>query len=96
VVAPVRGQWAHARRMRNPAWIAPLAALDSRSFKVRKTWVTVVGVVLALLGLLWFLQGVGVIGGSFMSGEAVWAVIGLVLLALGGRLLLEALRGNRS
>ena len=44
MVAPVRGQWAHARRMRNPAWIVPLAALDSRSFKVRKTWVTVVGV----------------------------------------------------
>ena len=82
--------------MRSHAWIAPLAALESRSLKVRKSWVTVVGVVLALLGLLWFLQGVGVIGGSFMSGEAVWAVIGLVLLVLGGRLLLEALRGNRS
>jgi hypothetical protein len=58
--------------------------------------VTVAGVVLALLGLLWFLQGVGVVGGSFMSGEPVWAVIGLVLLLLAARLLLEALRGNRS
>jgi len=58
--------------------------------------VTVAGVVLALLGLLWFLQGVGVIGGSFMSGEPVWAVIGLVLLLLAARLLVEALRGNRS
>ena len=57
---------------------------------------TVAGVVLALLGLLWFLQGVGVVGGSFMSGEPVWAVIGLVLLLLAARLLLEALRGNRS
>lgn len=35
---------------------------------MRRSWVTVAGVVLALLGLLWFLQGVGVIGGSFMSG----------------------------
>jgi hypothetical protein len=58
--------------------------------------VTVAGVVLALLGLLWFLQGIGVVGGSFMSDEPVWAVIGLVLLLLAGRLLLEALRGNRS
>jgi hypothetical protein len=58
--------------------------------------VTVAGVVLALLGLLWFLQGVGVIGGSFMSGEPVWAIIGLVLLLLAARLLVEALRGNRS
>ncbi len=69
---------------------------DPRSRKVRRGWVTVAGVVLALLGLLWFLQGVGVIGGSFMSGEPVWAVIGLVLLLLAARLLVEALRGNRS
>ena len=63
---------------------------------MRRRWVTVVGVVLALLGLLWFLQGIGVVKGSFMSGEPVWAIIGLVLLALAGRLLAEALRGNRS
>jgi hypothetical protein len=58
--------------------------------------VTVAGVVLALLGLLWFLQGIGVVKGSFMTGEPVWAIIGLVLLALAARLLAEALRGNRS
>ncbi len=63
---------------------------------MRRTWVTVVGAVLALVGLLWFLQGIGVVGGSFMTGQPVWAVIGLVLLALAGRLLVEALRGNRS
>jgi hypothetical protein len=63
---------------------------------VRRGWVTVAGVVLALLGLLWFLQGVGVIGGSFMSGSPVWAIIGLVLLLFAARLLVEALRGNRS
>ena len=74
----------------------PARALDPRSRKVRRTWVTVIGVVLALLGLLWFLQGIGVVGGSFMSGEPVWAVIGLVMLVLAGRLLVEALRGNRS
>jgi hypothetical protein len=74
----------------------PSRALDPRSRKVRRTWVTVAGVVLALLGLLWFLQGIGVVGGSFMSGEPVWAVIGLVLLLFAGRLLVEALRGNRS
>jgi uncharacterized integral membrane protein len=75
----------------------PERALDPRSQeKVRRGWVTVIGVVLALLGLLWFLQGVGVVGGSFMSGEPVWAIIGLILLVLAGRLLVEALRGNRS
>ncbi len=63
---------------------------------MRRNWVTIVGVVLALVGLLWFLQGIGLIGGSFMTGQPVWAVIGLVLLTLAGRLLVEALRGNRS
>jgi hypothetical protein len=63
---------------------------------VRSGWVTAVGVVLALVGLLWFLQGIGVVQGSFMTGQPVWALIGLVLLALAGRLLAEALRRNRS
>jgi hypothetical protein len=84
------------RRPPVQAVLAPSGAQDPRSQKVRRTWVTIAGVVLALLGLLWFLQGVGVIGGSFMSGEPVWAIIGLVLLLLAARLLVEALRGNRS
>jgi hypothetical protein len=63
---------------------------------VRGHWSVVVGVVLLLVGLLWFLQGIGVISGSFMTGQPVWAIIGLVLLVLAGRLLAEALRGNRS
>ena len=36
-----------------------------------------------LVGLIWFGQGIGLIGGSFMTGEAVWAVIGVVMIALG-------------
>lgn len=63
---------------------------------MRRRWATVIGVVLALVGMLWFLQGIGVAKGSFMTGEPVWAIIGLVLLVLAGRLLAEALRGNRS
>ncbi len=52
----------------------------------------VVGVAAALAGLVWTLQGLGYVGGSFMSGATVWAVIGpivavagLVLIALGVR-----------
>jgi hypothetical protein len=33
-----------------------------------------------LVGALWIGQGVGWIGGSFMTGEAIWAVIGTVVV----------------
>lgn len=32
-----------------------------------------------LAGLVWMGQGVGLIRGSFMSGDPLWAVIGAVL-----------------
>jgi hypothetical protein len=52
----------------------------------------VIGVLLCLVGLVWFGQGIGLIGGSFMSGQAVWAVIGAVAAVFG----VAVLRGGRS
>jgi hypothetical protein len=47
----------------------------------------VAGGLLAVLGLLWVLQGAGVVGGSFMTGQKLWLGIGIVVgvagLALG-------------
>lgn len=50
------------------------------------------GALLTVAGVIWALQGFGVIGGSFMSGDSVWAVIGplvalvgLVIAAVGWR-----------
>jgi len=51
----------------------------------------VIGVVLCLVGALWFGQGVGWVGGSFMSGQAVWAVIGVIAILFG----ITLLRGSR-
>jgi hypothetical protein len=45
-------------------------------------WVFV-GVVLALLGLLFTLQGTDVIGGSVMSGATFWAVAGPIIIVIG-------------
>jgi hypothetical protein len=58
-----------------------------------KGWASVVlGVLLVLAGSVWALQGFDVLGGSAMSGNSMWAVIGpvvavlgLVLLVLGSR-----------
>ena len=39
-----------------------------------------VSVVMLLVGLLWFGQGTGLVGGSPMSSQAIWAVIGAALI----------------
>jgi uncharacterized membrane protein HdeD (DUF308 family) len=47
-------------------------------------WVRgVAGLVLCAVGVVWFLQGVGVLHGSFMTGRAQYAVLGAVALVLG-------------
>ena len=48
-----------------------------------------------LMGGVWTLQGIGVLPGSFMTGEPLWAVIGAVFLAVGGSLVLVGFRLNR-
>ena len=40
------------------------------------------GALLALVGMVWIAQGVDVLGGSSMSGHAIWAVIGVVLVVM--------------
>jgi hypothetical protein len=54
----------------------------------------VVGVVLLAVGLVWIFQGTGALGGSFMSGEAIWAVIGVVVGLAGVALLVGAARAR--
>jgi hypothetical protein len=43
----------------------------------------IVGVVCVLLGGVWIGQGVGILPGSIMSGQIMWAIIGLVLVVVG-------------
>ena len=54
----------------------------------------VIGVLLVLVGAVWFLQGIDVLGGSFMSGEILWSVIGFPMIFVGA-LLIRASRGSR-
>jgi hypothetical protein len=42
----------------------------------------VLAAVLALVGAIWLGQGLGLIGGSLMTGDPVWALIGSVLVGL--------------
>jgi hypothetical protein len=47
------------------------------------TATVVLGAVLCMIGGVWIGQGVGLIGGSFMTGQGIWAVIGAVTLVAG-------------
>jgi hypothetical protein len=53
----------------------------------------ILGVLLCAVGIVWIGQGTNLIGGSFMSGSAVWAVIGGACLLAG---LVLLLRGRRN
>ncbi|NYE22412.1 hypothetical protein [Pigmentiphaga litoralis] len=52
----------------------------------------VAGVVLMALGLIWVLQGINVLPGSFMTGQMQWAVYGAIAFVVG---LLLFVRGRR-
>ena len=43
----------------------------------------IVGVLFVLLGSIWFLQGINVLPGSFMTGQMRWAVRGGILVVAG-------------
>lgn len=45
--------------------------------------VPVVGILAVLAGLVWTLQGLGVLGGSVMSGDRTWAVVGPIVAVVG-------------
>jgi hypothetical protein len=48
-----------------------------------------------LAGAVWFLQGVNVLPGSFMTGQTRWAVYGGTAVAVGVALFLRANRPRR-
>ncbi len=50
------------------------------------------GAILGLVGLVWIGQGAGLIPGSFMTGQLLWLVLGIVCLLLGLALILAPWR----
>jgi hypothetical protein len=58
--------------------------------------VNIVSVLLLLIGSIWFLQGINVLPGSFMTGQMRWAVRGGILVVAGIVGLLYANRKRKS
>lgn len=61
---------------------------------MRRVVSLLVGVLLVATGLLWTLQGLGVVPGSVMTGVTLWAVIGPLVLLAGLWLVLRSRRSQ--
>ena len=53
------------------------------------------GIVLLAIGGVWIAQGSGALHGSFMTGEALWTVIGVIVALFGIALLIGAARDSK-
>jgi hypothetical protein len=51
-----------------------------------KKVVAVISVLVFLAGLVWFLQGVNILPGSYMTGDPQWAINGAIMMVVGGGL----------
>ena len=50
---------------------------------MKRTGLTIAGVLLLLVGTTWFFQGIGVIPGSLMTGQSFWAAAGTLAIIAG-------------
>jgi hypothetical protein len=56
----------------------------------------ILGALLIVVGGIWFLQGINILPGSFMTGELRWAVYGGIAMAIGVALLVAARRLSKA
>jgi len=50
---------------------------------MKRRVVAIVGVIIALFGLVWLLQGADILPGSAMSGSQFWEIAGAITFVVG-------------
>ncbi len=55
----------------------------------------IIGVLIGLMGFVWFLQGINILPGSFMTGQSQWAIYGAIAVVVGIGLVIYANRLSR-
>jgi len=58
---------------------------------MRYLWI-VIGGLAVLAGVVWTLQGLNILGGSTMSGDSTWAIVGPIVAVVGMLAILVGLR----
>jgi len=56
----------------------------------------IIGGILIVVGMIWFLQGINILPGSFMTGQTQWAIYGIISFVIGASLLVFAIRRKPS
>jgi uncharacterized membrane protein YhaH (DUF805 family) len=70
---------------------------DGRQGGTAMRWVwLIIGILVFIMGLVWTLQGLDVLGGSVMSGVTLWAIVGPVVAVVGLCLIGMGLRKPRA
>jgi hypothetical protein len=72
-----------------------LMSLWSIRGKLVKLALNIVGVLLVIVGVVWFLQGINVLPGSFMTGQTKWAINGGIAFVVGLALLVTSRKLGR-
>lgn len=60
--------------------------------RMRKPVLITVGAIIAAMGVIFTFQGIGVIGGSAMTGSTLWAILGPIIALAGIVLVVVGLR----
>jgi hypothetical protein len=61
---------------------------------MKRSLITPLGLVMVLLGAVWFAQGIGWLTGSSMTDETRWAVIGPIVALAGAVVAVVGLTGT--
>ena len=61
-----------------------------------KNILRIVGVVLMLMGVIWFFQGINILPGSFMTGQIQWAIYGGIAVIVGAVVITLANRQRKT
>ena len=59
-----------------------------------KSTLTIIGILLFLIGLVFFLQGINILPGSYMTGDPQWAINGGIMMLVGAGLYFFARRNG--
>lgn len=61
-----------------------------------RTVKVILGLVLVAVGVVWVLQGIGTVKGSFMTNQSFWTWMGVLAILFGIPVILQGLRRSRS